>query len=66
MGNCLITVHATGIHHNGLKNDLDQLASAFVDDLKAKGHNVTAASIVSGGENDLLNTVSRFPLKDVA
>lgn len=63
MGNCLISVHATGSHHNGIPNDIDQLAAEFVDKLKAVGANVTAATVVSGGENDLLSTASRFPLK---
>lgn len=64
MGNCLISVHVTGAHHNGEPYDIDQHAAQFVDRLKAAGHNVTAATIVSGGEHDLLNTVSRFPLKN--
>ncbi len=63
MGNCLISVHVTGAHHNGAPNDIDQLAAKFADELKAKGHNVTSATLVSGGEYDLMNTVSRFPLK---
>lgn len=62
MGNCLISVHVTGSHHNGLERDIDQLAGKFVDDLK-KSHNVTHASVVSGGENDLLNS-PRLPLKE--
>lgn len=62
MGNCLITVHVTGAHHNGKRTDIDQMAADFVDHLKAKGHAVTAAAIVSGGEHDLLNTTSRFPI----
>lgn len=66
MGNCLVSVHVTGAHHNGVDYDIDQLAAEFVDKLKAKGHTVSAATIVSGGENDLLNTASRFPLKAVA
>lgn len=63
MGNCLISVHATGPHHNGQPTDIDQIAAKFVDDLKAAGANVTHASVVSGGENDLTNKDSRFPLK---
>ena len=65
MGNVLISVHATGIHHNGVANDLDQLAADFVELLKSKGHNVTAATIVSGGEQDLLNTSARYPRADL-
>lgn len=65
MGNCLVSVHVTGAHHNGLQSDIDQMAASFVDALKASGHNVTGATLVSGGENDLLSTASRFPLRDV-
>jgi|GEM_PF-4652859 len=64
MGNCIVSVHVTGAHHNGKSYDIDQHSAQFVDGLMAAGHNVTAASIVSGGEYDLLNTVSRFPLKN--
>lgn len=63
MGNCIVSVHVTGGHHNRLPSDIDQLAHAFVAELKVMGHNVTAATIVTGGENDLLNTASRLPLK---
>lgn len=63
MGNCLVSVHVTGCHHNGIANDIDRLAAEFVDHLKAKGHNVTAATLVSGGESDLMNEKARFPLK---
>jgi hypothetical protein len=66
MGNCIVSVHVTGSHHNGQPHDIDQHAAQFVDRLKAAGHTVTAAALVSGGEYDLLNTASRFPLKDVA
>ena len=64
MGNCIVSVHVTGAHHNGEDYDIDQRAAEFVDKLKADGHTVTAATLVSGGEYDLLNTVSRFPLKN--
>lgn len=64
MGNCLINVHVTGSHHNGIESDIDQMAARFVDELKAKGHNVTAATLVSGGENDMLpDRNGRFPLR---
>jgi hypothetical protein len=63
MGNCLISVHVTGVHHNGRPEDIDQMTNKFVDDLKAKGHNVTASTIVSGGEHDVMNSASRFPLR---
>jgi hypothetical protein len=63
MGNCIVSVHVTGSHHNGIESDIDQMAAKFADDLKAIGHTVSAATIVSGGEHDLMNTASRFPLK---
>lgn len=59
MGNCLISIHVTGSHHNGVAEDIDQIAGQFVDELRRK-HNVTAASIVSGGEHDLLSAGQRF------
>jgi hypothetical protein len=62
MGNCIVSVHVTGGHHNGSLSDIDQLASKFVDVLKGFGHTVTAATIVSGGEQDLLNTAARYPV----
>lgn len=63
MGNCLINIHVTGSHHNGVEHDIDQMVSKFVDELCAK-HNVTGAKMVSGVEHDLLNTAARFPLKN--
>lgn len=63
MGNCLISVHVTGGHHNGLPKDIDQLAHDFVKELKFLGYSVTAATLTHGGESDLLNTASRLPLK---
>jgi uncharacterized protein (DUF2237 family) len=62
MGNYAIVVHGTGSHHNGLRTDADQMAADFVEHLRAKGHNVTSASIVSGGEHDLLDPGSRYPM----
>ena len=62
MGNCVVSIHVTGAHHNGKPYDIDQRAASFVEQLKADGHNVTAASIASGSEQDLLNTAARFPL----
>ena len=65
MGNCLITVHVTGAHHNGKSFDIDQAAARFVDHLRTMGHNVTAAHIVSGVEHDLLNTAARYPVSAI-
>ena len=62
MGNCLVCVHVTGAHHNGRQHDIDQLAGQFIDGLISVGHNVTAATIVSGGEHNLLISQGRFPV----
>lgn len=59
MGNCTITVHLTGSHHNK-KNpkDANRMAATFVDELKAAGHNVEHASFTHGGREDLLDSSS--------
>lgn len=62
MGNCLVSVHVTGGHHNGRQDDIDQLAADFVEALQDAGHNVTAAAIVNGGEQSLLNIAARYPV----
>lgn len=54
MGNWNITIRGTGVHHNkALAEDADKMAAKFVEDLKAKGHTIIAASITAGFENDL-------------
>lgn len=62
MGNCIVSVHVTGAHHNGKSADIDQMAALFVDRLRASGHLVTHATVVSGGEQDLLNDLQRYAL----
>jgi hypothetical protein len=64
MGTCLVSVQVTGSHHNGQPSDIDQLAAQFVDTLKGKGYTVSHAILNSGGGYDLLNTASRFPIRD--
>jgi hypothetical protein len=67
MGNCTITVHLTGAHHNKKNpNDANRMAAKFVDQLKDAGHNVEAASITHGGREDLLdpNCISRSGFYD--
>lgn len=59
MGNCTIVVHLTGSHHNeDNPSDANRMAAAFVDKLKAAGHNVEHASITHGGREDLLSSTS--------
>ena len=66
MGNCTVTVHVTGAHHNAKATDIDQVAARFVDELKSAGHNVTDAQITSGGTHDLLSTAVRLPVVGAA
>lgn len=65
MGNCVVMIHVTGAHHNNADYDIDQMAATFADALAAKGHTVTAAALMVGGEYDLLNKATRFPLKPI-
>jgi hypothetical protein len=56
MGNCTITIHLIGSHHNeNNPNDANRMAAAFADELKRAGHNVEHASITHGGREDLLD-----------
>ncbi len=63
MGQCTITIHVTGAHHNKSASDIDQMAAEFVKDL-SKLHNVTAAYMCNGAEQDLKNTTILFPKQD--
>lgn len=55
MGNWNINIQGIGSHHNeGNKADAQYLAARFVEQLKASGHTIEAASFTSGGKEDLL------------
>jgi hypothetical protein len=55
MGNYSIHIEGIGAHNNtDLPEDADRLARLFVEDLRDKGHNVTAASFTCGSTEDLL------------
>jgi len=60
MGHCIVSIHVTGAHHNGRSNDIDQMAADFAIALARMGHSVTAATVVSGSEQDLRS--QRYPL----
>lgn len=52
MGDWNITIQGTGVHHNfsyDLPADADKMFAAFVEELKAAGHNVYDATFTSGG-----------------
>lgn len=54
MGSWNITIRGTGCHHNkNTASDANRMAAKFVKELKAAGHQVTAASFTHGGEDDL-------------
>jgi hypothetical protein len=63
MGQCVITIHVTGSHHNKATRDIDQMAAEFVQDLK-KFHTVTAAYMANGAEQDLQTTPVLFPRQE--
>jgi hypothetical protein len=62
VGACLISIVVTGENHNGRRTDIDQMAADFIEHLKAKGHGVITAHLVSGVEFDLLKPESRYGL----
>lgn len=54
MGQWNITIRGTGSHHNRKHAiDANRMAAKFVQELKDAGHQVVAASITHGGEDDL-------------
>ena len=55
MGDCTITIHATGSHHNkGNPKDINRMAVKFVDELVSAGHHVKGASLTNGAHESLL------------
>lgn len=57
MGNCTITIHLTGSHHNDdYHKDANRMSVRFVEELMAAGHHVEGASFTSGGREDLLSS----------
>lgn len=53
MGDWTITIHGTGIHHNGRSDDADAIAARAVAELKKNGHHIRHAEIVAGGHTKL-------------
>jgi hypothetical protein len=61
MGDCTITIHVRGSHHNKSNpSDIARMADRFVADLKKAGHAVHSASITSGGRQELLGTPADY------
>jgi hypothetical protein len=50
MGNWNISIRGVGAHHNGIKEDVEQLTQKFVEDLKTAGHFIVGASVTTGSE----------------
>lgn len=61
MGNWNISIRGVGPHHNGIKDDVEQIASRFVAELRAAGHSVASASVTMGGEVVLAQSVEFSP-----
>jgi hypothetical protein len=64
MGNWHISIKGVGIHHNGRKDDAEQMAADFVDELKKAGHSVTHAEMTHGGSLDLADRKALCTIKD--
>jgi hypothetical protein len=55
LGNVTFKLDAVGAHHShGNPHDLNKMFARFVDEVKAAGHTVTAATMHHGGMEDLL------------
>lgn len=50
MGNWNISIRGVGPHHNGIKDDVEQIASRLVAELRAAGHSIASASVTMGSE----------------
>jgi len=61
MGMWHISVVGSGIHHNGVEADADQIFKRLVDELKAAGAMIENATFTHGGRNTA-DTVQ--PLKE--
>lgn len=55
MGNWNITIQGTGMHHNGKREDANEIAKVCVDTLKKAGQNVEMATFTSGGRESVLD-----------
>lgn len=56
MGDWNISIRGSGIHDNGLKEDVEHMVTEFVTKLKLEGHNVFVADIVIGGVKKIAPT----------
>ena len=62
MGMCLISIHATGSHHNKKNYDINVMAAQFVKELRKAGHSVTFATVNYGGEDIIVEHQSGYDL----
>lgn len=54
MGSWHIKIEGHGQHHNKMDNDAEVMAKKFVDDLRAKGHQVSRAEFtLTGSQQDI-------------
>lgn len=66
MGQWNITIRGLGIHHNKMeKHDANRMAAKFVQDLKDAGHQIAAATITAGFEEDITDAAKYLADRDV-
>lgn len=65
MGDWHLSIVGTGIHHNGLAGDADQVFKRAVADLEKAGHILASATFTSGGRTTA-DQVQELPAPAVA
>lgn len=55
MGNWNVTITGVGSHHNADPSDVEQMTLKFVEQLRAKGHNVVTATVHAGSETQVID-----------
>jgi hypothetical protein len=60
-----MTVRGTGAHHNqNYPQDANRMLAEFVQKLKKAGHQITAASITHGAEDDVTDAEAYLEMRD--
>lgn len=65
MGQWNMTIRGMGAHHNKrYPQDANRMLAEFVQKLKKAGHNITAASITHGAEDDVTDADAYLEMRD--
>lgn len=65
MGNWNMTVRGVGCHHNReYPTDANRMFAAFVKSLKDAGHQIEAATITFGGQDDVSDPIEYLRQRD--